>query len=40
MILSVPIMAILKTVMEQFPVTQPLAILMSNRAPNTVESKA
>lgn len=40
MILSVPIMAILKTVMEQFPVTQPLAILMSNRAPQVTEPTA
>ncbi len=30
MILSVPIMAILKTVMEQFPTTKPLAILMGS----------
>ena len=30
MILSVPIMAILKTVMEQFPMTQPIAVLLSN----------
>lgn len=33
MILSVPIMAILVTVMEHFPVTQPVAILLSHRAP-------
>ncbi len=33
MVLSVPIMAILKVIMEKFPITVPLAILMSNRAP-------
>jgi len=33
MVLSVPIMAILKTVMEQFPTTKPLAILMGSAVP-------
>ncbi len=33
MILSVPITAILKVVLEQFPLTAPVAILMGNRAP-------
>lgn len=33
MILSVPIMAILVTIMEHFQVTQPIAILLSHRAP-------
>ena len=33
MVLSVPIMAILKTVMEQFPTTRPIALLMANKAP-------
>lgn len=35
MVLSVPIMAILKTVMEQFPTTKPLAILMGSAVPAT-----
>ena len=35
MILSVPILAILKAVMEQFPTTRPLAILIGNRVPET-----
>lgn len=33
MILSVPIMAILVTIMEHFQITQPIAILLSHRAP-------
>ena len=33
MILSVPIMAVVKVVLEQFPTTQPLAILMGSAAP-------
>ncbi|MBS1560105.1 MAG: AI-2E family transporter [Bacteroidetes bacterium] len=33
MILSVPMMAILRTVFEAIPTTRPLAILMSNKAP-------
>ncbi len=33
MILSVPIMAVIKTLMEQFPTTQPLAILMGSSIP-------
>lgn len=33
MILSVPVVAILKAIMEQFPTTRPLAILMGNKAP-------
>lgn len=33
MILSIPVMAIIKAIMEQFPTTRPLAILMGNRAP-------
>lgn len=33
MILSVPIMAIITTVMENFPTTRPVAIMMRNRAP-------
>lgn len=33
MILSVPIVAIIKAVMEQFETTRPLAILMGNKAP-------
>ncbi|MCO6466773.1 MAG: AI-2E family transporter [Bradyrhizobiaceae bacterium] len=33
MVLSVPITAICKVIMEQFPLTQPVAILMSNAAP-------
>lgn len=35
MILSVPMMAILKTIFEAIPATVPLAVLMSNRAPAT-----
>lgn len=35
MILSVPMMAILKTIFEAIPATRPLAILMSNKAPAT-----
>lgn len=40
MILSVPIMAVLKTVMEQFPTTRPIAILMGNTVPEppTIET--
>ncbi|NQW29163.1 MAG: AI-2E family transporter [Ignavibacteria bacterium] len=33
MILSVPIMAIITTVMENFPTTRPVAIMMRNQAP-------
>jgi len=33
MVLSVPIMAIIKTIMEQFPTTRPIAVLMGNGAP-------
>lgn len=33
MILSVPVVAILKAIMEQFPTTRPIAILMGNKAP-------
>lgn len=33
MVLSVPIMAIIKTLMEQFPTTRPIAVLMGNGAP-------
>jgi predicted PurR-regulated permease PerM len=40
MILSVPITAILKVVMEQFQETRPLAILMGNRAPAPSEPEA
>jgi len=35
MILSVPIMAILKTIFEAIPATRPLSILMGNKAPST-----
>lgn len=38
MILSVPIMAVIKVVMEQFPATQPLAILLGNKAPTPANS--
>lgn len=33
MVLSVPIMAVLRAVMEQFPTTKPIAILISNQVP-------
>jgi len=33
MMLSIPLMAILKAVMEHFPVTKPIAILMGNESP-------
>lgn len=35
MILSVPIMAVLTVVMEQFPTTRPIAILLGNSLPET-----
>ena len=38
MVLSVPIMAIIKTVMEQFPTTRPIAILMGNGVPENDEA--
>ena len=34
MVLSVPIMAIIKTIMEQFPTTRPIAVLMGNGVPD------
>ena len=37
MILSVPIMAVVKTLMEQFPTTKPLAILMGATVPSSSE---
>jgi AI-2 transport protein TqsA len=37
MILSVPIMAVVKTLMEQFPTTKPLAILMGSTVPSSSE---
>jgi len=38
MILSVPILAILKAVMEHFPTTRPIAILIGNRVPSRDET--
>lgn len=37
MILSVPIMAVLKTIMENFSMTRPLAILMGSKVPKVIE---